>query len=141
MAISSFEIILFLIIIIIILFIWVKYKVYFISNFFIGGILLILLSNLDFLGFKGQIGVLPMAIITISYILLNISTLGNYLFQDKKEKYFLFPTFTFIFIIIFEVFFIDSCKFLIFKLGVIIRLFLSFFPLLAVTYYFKFLKK
>lgn len=136
------EINLFLIfsLVILLFYLWYRYKLYFIINFIIGGLFLIILSNLNFLGFKNKIGSIPIVILTIFYIFLNISVLIISLFNNKKKIYFTFPIIAFIIIVLLVLFLIDPGEFTIFKLGMLIRLFLSFFLLYAITYYVKYLK-
>ncbi|ANF49895.1 hypothetical protein A0O34_04840 [Chryseobacterium glaciei] len=141
MIINFSQIVILILIITVILFLWIKYKLHFITNFFIGGILLMLLSSLKFFSFNGKLDILSMVLMTIFYIILNISTLFIYLFKDKTKNYFVIPAISFAIIIIFEFLLIDPGEYNLFKLGIITRLFLSFFPLLILTYYFKFLKK
>jgi len=141
MEINIFQIVISIIFIATVCYIWFRYKIQFIGNFFIGGIILIYLSNLDFLGFKGKIGSLPAVLIGLFYILLNISVLFIYLFKDKKKMYFTISIITFLIILLFEFIFVDPSKFIEFKLGIAVRLFLAFFPLSILTYYLQFLKK
>ncbi|GAA4153616.1 hypothetical protein GCM10022217_09580 [Chryseobacterium ginsenosidimutans] len=141
MEINIFQIIISIIFAAVVFYIWFTYKIQYKGNFFIGGIILIFLSNLDFLGFEGKIGALSIFLIASFYILLNVSILFIYLFKDKKKIYFVFPTIVFLIILLFEFFFVDPNAFVQFKLGIAIRLFISFFPLFILTYYLQFLKK
>ncbi len=90
MEINIFQIVIPIVFIAIVFYIWYRYQIHFIGNFLVGGIILIFLSNLDFLGFKGKIGALSIVLISLFYILLNISTLFIYLFRDKKKNVFCF---------------------------------------------------
>ncbi len=83
MEINIFQIIISIILAAVVFYIWFRYKIEYIGNFFIGGIILIFLSNLNFLGFEGKIGALSIFLIASFYILLNVSILFNYLFTLK----------------------------------------------------------
>ena len=113
---------------------WYKYRFSFISNFFVGGIILILLCNLDFLDSKGQFTVFTGVFIISSYIILNLSSLFIYLFKNKKHIHIIFPVIIFIIISIFWLFYIHPYGYYKRKTGVLIRMFLAFFPLYSYTY-------
>lgn len=131
-----FQVILLVIIFMIIFFI--PHKYYMITNFFIGGVILIFLSKMDFLEFEGKLDPISISFITISYIFIYISSLFIYFFNHYKRKkyYCLFQIIAFLMVSIILIFFIDPYKYLIYKLGILFRLFLSFFPF-HIIYYMK----
>jgi len=143
MGLNLFQIVSLIIIFMIMFYIWSIYRVHLISIFFIGGIILILLSKLDFLDFKGKLDVLSVVFITLSYIFINIFSCILYFFDSFKRKiyYFLFPIIAFLIVAIVLVCLIDSYKYLEYKFGILLRLFLAFFPLYFYMYYLKYIKK
>jgi hypothetical protein len=141
MKINLFEFFIILIITIGTVYLWYKYKLEFVTNYIIGGGVLIFLCQLDFLGWEGswgKFGVLILLFMFITYTLLNISTLFIYLFKNKKNKYFMFPAIMFLIIGIF-LFLITDVN-ITFKWGALVRLFLAFFSLQFYTYYKKHLR-
>lgn len=139
MALTSFSTLLFLIILIGIFYVWYRYKVIYISNFFLGVIILILLCKFDFLGFEGFEGkgaVLLFMIMILLYSLLNISAILTYYFKNIRFFFFL-PISTFIGVSVWLFFDFDPGKYPILKTGILIRLLLSFFPLYILLYYRK----
>ena len=142
MEVNYFQIALFLILLSLMLFFWYKYKLLSITNFFLGGVILIVLCHLSFLGFNGKLDIFSFSFIIIAFIVLNISSLLTYLFKDYKEKYFfVFPTTAFIIISFFFNRVYNEPQDQMLLIGVLSRLFVSFFPLLYYTYFLKFKKK
>jgi len=121
---------------------WYKYRSPSISNFFIGGGILILLYNLDFLDLKpfSKYDAIIIVFIIFSYFILNLSSLFIYLFKNKKQNYFIFPIIVYLLISIYLLFFVHTYGYWYYekKIGILIRLFLAFFPLYTYTYYKKF---
>ena len=92
MEINYFQLIIFLIAVSVTVYFWYKFKLQFITNFLLGGLILIALSKLDFLGFKGKLDVLSFVFIIAAYIVLNISSLLTYMFKDYQQRFFfVFP--------------------------------------------------
>jgi len=144
MSINLFQIVIMLVVFLGTFFLWLKYKykLYFIYNFFIGGGILILLCKLEFLGFKGvdgKFGILVYTFISFAYLTLNISNLFVFLFSNKKAKYFLLPSITFFAIVLILMFYINPYENNKFEVGILIRLFLAFFPLQCYTYFKKYI--
>lgn len=119
-------------------FLWYKYKLNFITNYITGGLILIFLCKLNFLGWErnfGKFGVIIFLYIFFSYSLLHISTLFTYLFKSKKI--YVFPSSMFLIIAILTISINDKNISSEFRLGTLVRLFLAFFPLLFFSYYKK----
>ena len=92
MEVNYFQLIIFLIVVSVTIYFWYKFKLQFITNFLLGGLILIALSKLDFLGFKGKLDVLSFVFIIAAYIVLNISSLLTYMFKDYQQRFFfVFP--------------------------------------------------
>lgn len=141
MEVNYFQIIIFILALSGTLFVGYKYKVHIITNFFLGGLILILLCNLDVFGFQGKLDVFSFAYILLGYFTLNISSLLTYLFKDYQQKYFfVFPVSFFIIVSFFFMQKFGEPQDQMFLLGILSRLFLSFFPLLCYTYLLKFKK-
>jgi len=119
---NFFQISLLIITLAIIFFTWKKYRL--IANFFIGILTLIALSNLDFLDFEGNLDVFTISHLIFSFILLSLTML----IPNKKQVY-IFSILVFLLITFFLLFGIDSGKYFERKFGVIIRVFLAFFPI------------
>lgn len=115
-----------------------KYKISFISNFIIGGLILILLSKFDILYFEGKLDTLTFVIVTFGFILINISSFFLSFFKEEKTFFFILPTIVYLLITIILMFTIDPSKYLIFKLGILLRLFISYYPLHILLYYKKY---
>lgn len=139
MEINYFQIIKFLIAVSITVYFWYKFKLQFITNFLLGGLILIALSKLDFLGFNGKLDVLSFVFIIAAYIVLNISSLLTYMFKEYQQRFFfLFPIIFFIIITCMFMGVLDKPEDQTYLAGILSRLFLSFFPLLYCTYHYKF---
>ncbi len=119
---NFFQISLLIITLAIIFFTWKKYRL--IANFFIGILTLIALSNLDFLDFEGNLDVFTISHLIFSFILLSLTML----IPNKKQVY-ISSILAFVLIILFLIFGIDSGKYFEKKFGVIVRVFLAFFPI------------
>ena len=138
MEVNYFQLIIFLIVVSVTIYFWYKFKLQFITNFLLGGLILIALSKLDFLGFKGKLDVLSFVFVIAAYIILNISSLLTYMFKEYQQRFFfVFPVFFFS-ILVFVLFcFVDPNEYYEYKFGILSRLFFSFFPLLYYSYYDK----
>ena len=126
------------------LFLWYKYKLSLVTNYITGGLILILLCKLNFLGFEhswGKFGVFIVLFMLISYSMLHLSTLIIYFLDKKKNLYFVFPILTFVLISIFAIISKFPSTTFTFISGILVRIFLSFFPLLLYNYYEKHIKK
>ena len=116
-----------------------KIKLNFFNRFIFGGIILILLSKMDFLNFRGKIGVLIMANIFIFYLIMNLLPLFIYLFnlEIRRKNYFTLPIMTFLLLIYILLILIDPSKYSILKIGILTRIFFSYFPLHIYNFYIK----
>ncbi len=116
-----------------------KIKLNFFNKFIFGGVILILLSKMDFFSFNGKIGVLVMAIIFIFYFLLNLLPMCIYLFEKELKIYTYIKISIIVFLFLISLFFlfVDPEKYLILKIGIIIRVFLSYFPLLLFSFFYN----
>lgn len=119
---NFFQISLLIITLAIIFFTWKKYRL--IANFFIGILTLIVLSNFDFLEFEGTLDTLTVAYMTFSFLLLSAT-----MFIPNKKQVYIFSILVFLLITFILLFGIDSGEYLKEKFGIIIRLFLAFFPI------------
>lgn len=141
MEINLFQVIVFFLALTFSLFVAYKLKIHAITNFFLGGLILILLCNCDFLGFKGDLDVFSFAFIILAYCVLSISSLLTLMLKGKQQKYFfLFPICAFIIISLFFKSMFNDVDEQVFVMGILLRLFLSFFPLLLCSYVLKFKK-
>lgn len=141
MEINLFQIIVFLLVLSFSLFVAYKLKIHAITNFFLGGLLLILLCNFDYLGLKENLDVFSYAFIIFAYCVLSISPLLTLMFRNNRQKYFfLFPIGAFLAISLFFKSMFNDVDENVFVIGILLRLFLSFFPLLLCSYVLKFKK-
>lgn len=129
MNLNFFQIIILLITLGTIVYFWKKAKI--LSNFLLGGIILTGLCCFDFLNFNGKLNTLTIFIFLIGYLLMN-TTYFIYFFKKESKLHWFYSFSIFVLISLLCLFFVDYGQYYIFKFGIIIRLFFSFFPL----YYF-----
>lgn len=135
MNLNFFQIAVLIIVIGIIILCWKKIR--YISNFFLGGLILIILSSFNFWGFSGKLDALSGFFLTIGYCFINLTYI---IFIIKKEAKtpLIFAILFFIMFSVICLFFVDYGKYFEHKFGMILRLFLSFFPLYVFTYFKEF---
>lgn len=120
------------------LFFLIKKKVFFLINLLVSASLLIVLSHFDFLDFKGRLDVLSIAFMIIAWTVLNLTSLICYTLKLQKTAYFTTPLILFFLITFILTEYIDKNDYYYFKLGILVRVFVSFFPIYFITYYYKY---
>ncbi|SDI64118.1 hypothetical protein SAMN05421542_1577 [Chryseobacterium jejuense] len=132
MGLNFFQIAVLLILIGVIIVFWKKLQI--VSTFLLGGLLLMGLCSLDFLGFQGTSSALIGFILAVAYCMINITYLILYIKKDHRISL-IYAIAFFTLFTLFCLFYIDSGKYYELKFGIIVRLFLSFFPLYFFKYY------
>jgi uncharacterized membrane protein YccC len=122
MNINFFQISILLISIVIIIYIWHKSRL--ISNFLLGALILIALSCLNFLDFKGHLDTISITYMIFSFILLNAT-----MWIKNKRKSYIYSIVSFILITFILFVLTDPGEYYEYKLGIVVRIFLSFFPI------------
>lgn len=109
----------------------------FVVNLVVSGGLFIGLCKLNFLDFESELSALPIFMLLVSFLLLHLSAIVGMLRMKKGDSlsYFLAPLLMYLFIGVSLIELVDKNDYMTFKVGVLTRLFLSFFPIYTLTYY------
>lgn len=126
MKIDYFELLILPAIAIAVLYFWKKRRI--LANFLLGALILIGLSYLNFLGFTGKPDVLSAAIMIFGYAGLNL-TYVFYLMNKKAGWHIVYACCFSIFFLSFCLACIDYGEYHEHKSGMLVRIFVSFFPL------------
>lgn len=147
MSLNLFQIIFFSIFFLCIFFIWYRYKIIYITNYFLGFVIVHLCCDFylkNGIFSKGNPSAKEEILLYLAeYIFFNILFLTSFLLflfkkENWKKNYFIIPIIVFILILFVAIYIENSFNSLVF-FG--ISLFISFFPLYFYSYYLKFLKK
>lgn len=130
MGINFFGIIILLGICAMTVYFWKKTRL--IANFLLGGLILIGLSHLDFLGFGGKLGVLSAFCMMCGYLGLNLTYIF-YLINKRSEWHKIYAACFSVFALFFCFVFVDYGKMYEFKTGMLVRVFAAFFPIYIFT--------
>lgn len=132
MNINFFQLSVLLITIIILIYSWKRNR--FLANFLLGALILISVSHLDFLDYKGTIDTLTFSSLMSGYSLLNFTYIV-YNCNKESNLHMIYSCSFFIIFSLFVLFFVDYGKYYEYKFGTLIRVFISFFPLYVLTVY------
>lgn len=126
MEINYFEIVMLLAISAITIYFWKKRRI--LANFLLGGLILIGLSYLDFLGFRGKLDVLSGFFMMCGYLGLNLTYVFYFINKSSGWHKIFAGCFSFFFLFL-CLFFVDYGKYNEHKAGMLVRVFAAFFPI------------
>jgi hypothetical protein len=118
--------------------IYLKKGISLLFNFLAGGVILILLSKLDYHDFEGKLDSLSGGIMMLFYVFMNLILFYVFSSNNKRECFFSIPLFTYFIMCICLFILVDYGKYYLFKIGIISRVFLAYFPLYTLLYYKKY---